>query len=215
MLCNGALPASSLVSPKCSLLPARKVPELYFGEKNHDLPWLGADGDTEGFRRSVPSAGWGGLLRFAGWGSLLLVWGWHCTLGERCAQGGLSCLCLLAKVSRDIAGVSLNLLFISSCSRCHNSFPQVQREEGSNIGQRRTDKQLGPQSCNVSDAGVLWHVCLFYWGLDRGSPKSIWLGISVCNIKVKGCVSFSISSTKLRCDYVRLENSWIRWFVLI
>lgn len=90
-----------------------------------------------------------------GWGFLLLVRVWCCTLGECCTQGGLSCLRLPTKVSRDIACVSLNLLFISSCSCCHNSFQRMQSEESGNTGQRETDKQLGPQTRVVNDACAL------------------------------------------------------------
>lgn len=44
----------------------------------------------------------------------------------------------------------------------------MQSEEGSNAGQRGTDKQLGPQRRAVNGAGALQHVCFFTMDLSEG-----------------------------------------------
>lgn len=44
----------------------------------------------------------------------------------------------------------------------------MQSEEGSNSGQRGTDKQLGPQSRAVNGAGTLQHICFFTMDLSVG-----------------------------------------------
>lgn len=56
-LCNRALPASPLASHKFSLLNARKVSPLCFGEKKARSPTAVAGGGMEEAARAVPSAG--------------------------------------------------------------------------------------------------------------------------------------------------------------
>lgn len=112
-------------------------------------------------------------------------------------------LCLPAKVSRDTACVSLNLLFISSYSHCHNLFLRMQSEEGRSIGQRGTDRQLGPWSSAVNNICAVWCVCLFakYWG-----PPSQFA--QECpSVIAKGRAVSLWASPPLGCDCEKLETT--------